>query len=190
MRFELSRTKHRCEILAAPELLRINAVGMSERAKFLFGTLLTLLYVTFLIGAYRVNSSSSEKTSYFLFLSIFTAIYLPTMKQIFTKKVVSLVFTTIGIADTGLFAVKYEDLGGYKWASCDTFCANSSMKKADKTTLFLTANKGLLKEVRFVTRFGTPALASYGFFFDDNQVKCTEEILNRFGINKLPESAE
>lgn len=129
-------------------------------------------------------------TSYFLFSAIFTVIYFPTMKQICTKKIVSLVFTEIGIADSGLFAVKYDHLGGYKWASCDTFCANGSMKKADKTTLFLTANKGLLKDVRFVTRFGTPALASYGYFFDDNQVKCTEEILNRFGINKLPERAE
>lgn len=60
MRFELPGTKNRREILAAPELLRINAVGMSERAKFLFGTLLTLLYVTFLIGTIELTQQSQK----------------------------------------------------------------------------------------------------------------------------------
>lgn len=62
MRFELPGTKKHREILAAPELLRIDAEGMSKRMKFLFGSLLTLLYLTFLIGTFRIISSKHEMT--------------------------------------------------------------------------------------------------------------------------------
>jgi hypothetical protein len=187
MRFELPGTKNRREILAEPELLRINAEGVGKRAKFLFGALLTLLYATFMIGTFRIISSKSEMTSFFIFALIFTVIYLPTMKQILNKKIVSLVFTRIGIADTGLFAVKYDKLGGYRWEKSSGVIATGQASKNDEITLFLSANSGLFPEAAFVTRFGGSVLASYGYFFNADQIKCAEEILNSFGINKLPD---
>lgn len=112
------------------------------------------------------------------------------MKHIFNKKIVSLVFTKVGIADTGLFAMKYEQLGSYNWTRCNAFFATGQAKKADRVTLFLTANRGLFKSAGLVTNFGTPILASYGYFFNDSQIKCAEEILNQVGIMKLSDKTE
>ena len=187
MRFELPGTRNRREILAAPELLRINAEGMSERAKLLFSALLTLLYATFLIGTSRIISSKTEMISFFIFALIFTVIYVPTMKQIFNKKISSLVFTQIGIADTGLFSAKYEKIGSYRWAIDSGVFATGQRSKEVRKTLMLRGKGGLFPEADFKDRFGNSIIGNYGYFFDNAQIQKVEEIFNGLGINKTPD---
>ena len=193
MRFELPGSRKRREILAATELLKVEAEGMklSTLTKVLMVGILTLLYGMFIGGS--VNNIVNHRYRYDdAFISIFvtasviaTIGYAAATLLIIKKKRSSLVFTEAGIAGNALITAKYEDLGGYTWESSSGFLSTGQASKEKKKTLFITANKGWFPEVRYATRFGTSVLASFGYYFNSDEVKKVEEIMANRGIKRL-----
>ncbi len=195
MRFKLPVVTNRREILVAPELLRVEAQGMhlSKFTKVLIMVLLTLLYCMFVGGSiYNIVTHQFHDTDGFIkvFAALFvmiTALYVAATFLIIKKKRSALIFTEVGIAGTALFSAKYEDLGGYAWESSSGFLTTGQVSKKMKKTLFITANKGLLPEVRYVTRFGTSVLGSHGYYFKLDQIQSVEKIMANRGIKRLPD---
>lgn len=196
MRLELPGLRNRREILAAPELLRITAEGMklSVITKSLLAFVLILLYSMFMYGSIRtiITKPIHNKETFimsFVFLAIFLSIAVAILiRLIFKDERMSLIFTEVGMAGTGLFNVKYDRIGTYGWEICNGILATGqASKKENKKTLRITANKGLFPELAYKDRFGNSILGSYGYLFDSNQINKTEEIMNSFGIKKMPD---
>src|SRR6185369_4635563 len=149
MRFELPAMKLRREILAAPELMRVDAVGMklSILTKSLLAFTLALFYSMFMYGCIRtiITGTMHDKNTLitaFVVLAVFATVALVVLIPIiFKEKRNSLIFTQKGILGPGLFNVKYEDIGTYGWEICKWILATGQAAKEKKTTLRLTSNK-------------------------------------------------
>jgi len=195
MRFDLPGVTNRREILAAPELLRIEAEGMqlSKITKVLIMVLMTLLYFIFVGGSlYNIVTHQFHDTGGFIkvFAALFvmiTGLYVAAALLIIKNNRSALIFTEVGIAGTALFSAKYENLGGYAWESSNGFLTTGQLSKKMKKTLFITANKGWFPETRYVTRFGTSGLGSHGYYFKPYQIQMVEEIMTSRGIKRLPD---
>ncbi|RII24976.1 MAG: hypothetical protein CXR30_19405 [Geobacter sp.] len=187
--------KKRREILAAPELLKVEAEGMqlSKFTRALMVGTLSLLYGMFIGGSIYniVNHRIKDTEAYlqvFVPMSVIATAFLAVACLLIIKKNrFSLVFTEVGIAGTALFSAMYEDLGGYAWESSSGFLATGQTSKEKKQTLFITANKGWFPEVRYATRMGTSVLASFGYYFNPEQIQKAEEIMASRGIKRLPD---
>lgn len=193
MTFGLPITKKRREILAAPELMKVEATEMqlSKFTRLLLVGALTLLYCIF-IGGSIINIINRRFPDTEAFIKIFavaavltTIGYVAAMLLIVTRNRSSLIFTEIGIAGNALITVKYNDLGSYAWETSNGFITTGQGSKETKTTLFLTANKGWLPELRYETRFGTSVIASFGYYFTSDQIQHVNEIMARYGIQRL-----
>ena len=166
---------------------------LSKFTKALMVGLLTMLYCMFIGGSvYNIanNRFRDTEASIKVFAAasvIATAFYAVATLLVIKKNRSSLVFTEVGIAGTAMFSAKYEDLGGYAWESSSGFLATGQTSKKKKKTLFITANKGWFPEVRYVTRMGTSVLASFGYYFNSDQIKKIEEIMASCGIKRLPD---
>lgn len=193
MTFGLPGTKKRREILTAPELMTVEAEGMplSKFTKVLMVGILTILYCMFIGGSvYNIINHRFRDTDAFIRIfaaaSVITTIgYAAATLLIINKNRSLLIFTEVGIAGNALISAKYEDLGGYAWESSSGFLTTGQASKEKKKTLFITANKGWFPEVRYVTRFGTSVLASFGYYFNPEQVQQVEEIMVSRGIKRL-----
>ena len=193
MTFGLPGTMKRREILTASKLLTVEAEGMplSKFTKVLVVGTLTLLYCMFIGGSiYNIVNHRFRDTD--AFIKLFAAVsviatvgYAAATLLIINKNRSSLVFTEVGIAGNALISVKYDDLGGFAWETSSGFLTTGQASKEKKKTLFITANKGLFPEVRYATRFGTSVLASFGYYFDSEQIQKVEEIMASRGIKRL-----
>jgi hypothetical protein len=168
----------------APELLRVNAREITAKAKLLFGPLAVVFYILFLVRA-LAHGHNSVGMPFVIFVIFLTTGLLIILHNIFGKRKSYLIFTSIGIADTKRFAVKYDQLGAYKWEKCSVFLPPRDLQETSETTLFLTANKGTFPESAFVTRSGESILGRHRYFFDGNQILQAEKILDGFGIERL-----
>lgn len=192
MTFGLPVLKKRREILDAAELMKVEPAGMqlSKFTKVLIVSTLTLLYGMFIGGSiYNIINHKFRDTEAFtkvfaVAAVMFTIIFAVAIFLIIKKKRSSLVFTDAGIAGPAILSVKYEELGGYAWQTDSGFMATGQTSK-DKKTLLITANKGWFPEVRYVTRGGTSVLASYGYFFEPDQMRKVDEIMANYGIKRL-----
>lgn len=193
MTIGLPRTKKRREILAAPKLLKVEATEM-QLSKFtrvlLVGTL-TLLYSMFIGGSINniINRRFPDTEAFIKIFAVGSALttigYVAAILLIVTRNRSSLIFTEVGIAGNALITVKYSDLGGYAWETSSGFITTGQGSEERKRTLFITANKGWLPELRYETRFGTSVIASFGYYFTSDQIQNVNEIMARYGIRRL-----
>lgn len=73
-----------------------------------------------------------------------------------------------------LIAIKYEQLDGYNWE-------NSSEFGCTKKTLALLP-KGLFSEMFYRNKFGNSIFETYGYYFDNSQIRTAEEIFEKAGV--------
>ncbi|MBT0654097.1 hypothetical protein KI810_13605 [Geobacter luticola] len=85
-----------------------------------------------------------------------------------------LIFTSVGITGCALMAIKYEQLDGYNWEKWEN----------SKTTLILLP-KGIFSEGSCRSRTGESTFGAYGYFFDNEQIRTAEEILEKAGVVKV-----
>ncbi len=195
MRFELPGKRKCRDILAAPELMRVDAMGMklSILTKSLLTFTLVLLYSMFMYGSIRtiITGSIHDKDTFikaFAILAVFATVAVCALiPLIFKDRRNPLIFTQIGIVGPGLFNVRYENIGSYGWEICKGILATGQASKEKKATLRLTGSSGLFSGLAFVDRFGNSIYGNYGYFFTDTQIVQTEEIMNERGIEKVPD---
>lgn len=193
MTFGLPGTKKRREILAAPELIKVEADGMqlSKFTKVLLVGTLSLLYCMFIGGSiFNIINHRFRDTETFIKLfaavSVLTTIgYVAATLLIIRKNRSSLVFTETGIVGNALISAKYDELGGFAWETCSGFITTGQASKEKKKTLFIAANRGWFPDVRYETRFGTSVLASFGYYFNADQVQKVEEVMASRGVQRL-----
>jgi hypothetical protein len=195
MRFERPAMKNRREILAATELLRVDAEGMklSIVTKSLLAFTLTLFYSMFMYGTIRtiITGTMHDRTALimaFVVLAVLATVALVVLiPVIFKDKIRTLIFTQKGILGPGLFNVKYEDIETYGWEICKGILATGQASKEKKITLRLTSNKGPFSAPALFDNFGNSIFGNYGYFFTTNQILQAEEILNERSIMKIPD---
>jgi len=180
MRFELSKTKKRREILAAPELLRIEPemIKMSSLIILLASVVVTLLCFMVLPGMIFGRFDSI----FIPFIgAVITVIFILVIARIVQSSRKSLLFTQVGIAGAGMFYARYDELGTYQW---ENYRGVFSIPNIAKKTLLITSNKGMFRDFAYTARGGGSILGAYGYFFDIDQIKSAEKILDGFGVRK------
>lgn len=178
MRFERSRSRKRREILAAPELLRIEPemMKMSLLVISLVSVVVTLLCFMVLPGMIF----GGFDTIFIPFIgSVITVTFILVIAQ-FNRK--SLIFTQVGIAGGGIFCARYDELGTYQW---ENYCGIFSIPNIAKKTLLITSNRGIFRDFAYPARGGGSILGACGYFFDTDQIKSVEKILDGFGVRKV-----
>jgi hypothetical protein len=193
MRFELPGLRnHRGEILEAPELLRIEPKGLklSVITKTLLVFTMSLFYSMFMYGSIQTILTSTRPgkqtfvTAFVVLAVMITAALIFLIPVIIKDKRTPLVFTEKGIAGTGFFNAKYENIGTYGWETCSSSFALGQTSGEKNITLTLTSNKGLFPELAYRNRFGSSVLGTYCYFFNPSQIVAAEEILNKCDIKK------
>jgi len=180
MRFELPISRKRREILAAPELLRFEPEMM--KISSLVITLVSVVATLLCFMALPGMIFGGFNAIFIPFIgSVITVTFILVIARIvqFNKK--SLIFTQVGIAGGEMFCARYDELGTYKW---ENYCGMFSTPNIDRKTLFLTSNKGMFRNFAYMARGGGSILGAYGYFFDTDQIKSVEKILDGFGVRK------
>jgi hypothetical protein len=193
MGFELPGIKNRKEILAASELLRIETEGLKLTVvtKSLLVFTLALFYSMFMYGSIqnimtRTRPGKPTFVMAFVIMAVFATTALILLIPVILKdKRLPLIFTEKGIAGTGFFNVKYENIGTYGWETCSSGLALKQTSGVKKITLALTANKGLFPDLAYRNRLGSSILGTYCYFFSPNQMEKADAILNGYGIRKV-----
>lgn len=198
MRFELPATRMHRKILTAPALLEIDAdvMKLSVITKSLLVFVLALLYSMFMFGSIHTiitKTMHDKKVFIFCFITLaifFSIVLFVLIKLIFKDKRDPLVFTENGITGAGFINTTYDQIDTYTWQNCRGILATGQRSKQAKKTLMLTGKDNFLRTAVYRDRFGNSIFSNNGYFFDNNQIKCVEEIFSRFGINKIPGVAE
>lgn len=178
---ELSSPIKRKRIQAEPELLRVEVEGpKSAVVSRPLMVILSFAYALFYLFAMNyVFNTYADDNSFRIFASIFITLSFVCIAVlvIVSSSRKPLIFTSIGIVGRALMAIKYEQLDGYNWERCKGL--NSS-----KTTLVLLP-KGIFSEGEFRSYQGMSIFEFYGYFFNNEQIRTAEEILEKAGVVKV-----
>jgi len=180
MRFELSRSRKRREILAAPELLRIEPemMKMSLLVITLVSVVVTLLCFMVLPGMIF----GGFDTIFIPFIgSVIAVTFILVIARIVQFNRKPLIFTQVGIAGGWMFCARYDELGTYQW---ENYKGIFPILNKAKKTLLITLNKGIFRDFAYTARGGGSILGACGYFFDTDQIKSVEKILDGFGVQK------
>ncbi len=175
---ELSSPIKRKKILAEPELLRVEVDG--PKGAVVSRSLIVVLsfaYVLFYLFAMNyVLNTYADDNSLRIFASIFITLSFACIAVlvIVLSSRQPLIFTSVGIAGCSLMAIKYEQLDGYNWEKWEN----------SKNTLILLP-KGIFSEGSCRTRTGESTFGAYGYFFNKEQIRTAEEILEKAGVVKV-----
>lgn len=181
---ELSSRKKRNEILAEPELLKIDigsANGVkTPKAMYLLPLLAYVAVYSYVL--HRVfqafSDLSLDKSHYIFSFIVITLVFVSFAGFIViasSKK--PLIFTKVGMVGKALIAIKYEQLDGYNWE-------NSTQFGSARKSLALIP-KGVFSEMNYRDKFGNSILETYGYYFDNSQIRATEKIFEKAGVVKV-----
>lgn len=181
---ELSSRKKRNEILAEPELLRID-IGTTSGVKTPKAMYLLALSAYLAVYAYvvhyvlqTISELSPEKSNYIFSFIVITLVFVSVAGFIviaLSKK--PLIFTSVGMVGKALIAIKYEQLDGYNWEKSKEF---NSTKKS-----LALLPKGVFSEMNYRDKLGNSILETYGYYFDSSQIRTAEEIFEKAGVVKV-----
>lgn len=181
---ELSSRKKRNEILAEPELLRIG-IGTTNSVKTPKAMYLLPLLAYIAVYSYVLHSVfqtlsdlSQDKSQYIFSFVVITLVFVSFAGFIViasSKK--PLIFTKVGMVGKALIAIKYEQLDGYNWE-------NSTEFGSTKKSLALLP-KGVFSEINYRDKLGNSILETYGYYFDNSQIRAAEDIFEKAGVVKV-----
>lgn len=181
---ELSSRKKRNEILAEPELLRIE-IGSTSSVKTPKAMYLLPLLAYIAVYAYAlhyvfqtISDLSGDKSNYIFSFIVITLVFVSFAGFIIiasSKK--PLIFTSVGMVGKALIGIKYEQLDGYNWEKSTEF---GSTKKS-----LALLPKGVFSEMNYRDKLGNSILETYGYYFDSSQIRTAEEIFEKAGVVKV-----
>lgn len=178
---ELSSPWKRKSILAEPELLKIQTGTASDvkTPKAMYFLPLSAYIAVYAFAMHYVfqtiSDSAPDKSNYIFSFLVVTLVFVSIAGLVIillSKK--PLIFTSVGIVGCALMAIKYDQIDGYNWEKCDD----------SKTTLILLP-KGVFSEGACRTRTGESTFGAYGYFFNSEQIRAAEEILEKAGVVKV-----
>lgn len=181
---ELSSRKKRNEILAEPELLRIDIGPTSgvktPKAMYLLPFLAYIAVYAYVVHYVfqTISNLSPDKSNYIFSFIVITLVFVSFAGFIIiasSKK--PLIFTKVGMVGKALIAIKYEQLDGYNWEKSTEF---GNTKKS-----LALLPKGVFNEMNYRDKFGNSILETYGYYFDSSQIKTAEEIFEKAGVVKV-----
>lgn len=184
MVFDFFRRIKRKEIISAPLLIQIEAMGweMPIIITILLCSIITVLFAMFIIGF--LNYPTETKWTLIIVGCIFGCIIYAAalILIIYMSKKKPLILTEKGIVGPYFIAIKWDDIKSYKW---ETFKGPTRMAanapKGGGISLFIR-DKSIIPH--YVDRFGHTVFANLGYFFDEDQIIKTDDIFQRFKIEK------
>jgi hypothetical protein len=125
-----------------------------------------------------LSDLSQEKSQYIFSFIVITLVFVSFAGFIViaaSKK--PLIFTKVGMVGKALIAIKFEQLDGYNWE-------NSTKFGSTKKSLALLP-KGVFSEMNYRDKLGNSILETYGYYFDNSQIRTAEEIFEKAGVAKV-----